>query len=339
METTRQCRGIPDSATRLLRAMLLAQVVFCVSCGSPVGTSNSQLPKGTPGQLATDQDLLIFGTVPVGSSSSQTVTAVALTASVTISQSNVTGDGFSVTGPALPTTLTAGQTASFAVNFAPSTAGSFTGRVSLISGGASLPTTIAVRGTGVAGQLVTDPTSLTFGTVTVGNSSARTVTAMAILASVTISQASVMGDGFSVTGPALPTTLTAGQSASFAVSFSPPTTGSFTGKIYLISNAANVPTTIVVSGTGVDASPPPSHSVALSWDASTSTDVVGYYVSRGTQSGGPYARLTSSPITATVYTDSSVAAGATYYYVVTALAGNGLESDYSNQASATIPSP
>jgi Abnormal spindle-like microcephaly-assoc'd, ASPM-SPD-2-Hydin len=338
METTRQCRGTPDRITRLLGAILLAQLLFCVSCGAPIRAGNDSLPAGAPGQLATDRPYLSFGTVTVGNSSWQTLTAVALTASVTISQANVTGDGFSVTGPALPTTLTAGQSASFVVNFTPSTAGGFTGRVSLISNGTDLPTTITVSGIGVdAAQLATNPTSLTFGTVTVGNSSSQMVTVMAVAASVTISQANVTGDGFGLIGPALPTTLTSGRSASFTVNFSPPAAGSFTGTVSLISNAANTPTTIALSGTGVNGSLP--HSVALSWDASTSTGVVGYYVDRGTQSGGPYTRLTSSPIEATIYTDTSVAAGTTYYYVVTAVDGNGLESGYSNQASATIPSP
>jgi fibronectin type 3 domain-containing protein len=162
------------------------------------------------------------------------------------------------------------------------------------------------------------------------------VSVMAIAASVTISQANITGDGFGLIGPALPTTLTPGQPTSFTVDFTPPAAGNFTGMVSLISNAANTPTTIAVSGNG---SLPPSHSVSLSWDASTSTGVVGYYVDRGTQSGGPYTRLTSSPIEATLYTDTSVAAGTTYYYVVTAVDGNGLESGYSNQASATIPTP
>ncbi len=196
-------------------------------------------------------------------------------------------------------------------------------------------------GTG-AGQLTVDQTSLTFGTVTVGSSSSQKVSVTAIAASVTISQANVVGDDFHVVAPALPTTLRPGQSAYFAVEFTPVVAGSITGVVSFVSNAVNVPITIAVSGTGADVSPPPpppSHSVALSWDASISSDVVGYHVYRGAQSDGPYAKLTPSPIAATTYIDLLVDAGATYYYVVTAADGNGVESDYSNQASATIASP
>jgi fibronectin type 3 domain-containing protein len=67
--------------------------------------------------------------------------------------------------------------------------------------------------------------------------------------------------------------------------------------------------------------------------------VVGYNVYRGTQSGGPYTKLNSSPVSATTCTDSSVKAGQTYFYVVTAADSSNVESAYSNEVSASIPSP
>jgi hypothetical protein len=80
-----------------------------------------------------------------------------------------------------------------------------------------------------------------------------------------------------------------------------------------------------------------THSVTLTWTASTSS-VSGYYAYRGAQSGGPYTKLNSSLVAGTSYTDGSVQAGQTYYYVVTAVA-NGIESAYSNEAKAVVPSP
>jgi hypothetical protein len=194
-----------------------------------------------------------------------------------------------------------------------------------------------------AGQLVADPTSLSFGTVTVGNSSSQTVNVTARVASVTISQANVSGDGFRVAAPTLPMTLMAGQSASLVVEFTPSTPGSFTGSVSLVSTAGNSPPTIAVTGIGEvelppTPPPPPPLSIALGWDASTSGDVVGYYVYRGTQSGGPYERIVPVPVTTTTYNDSTVTPG-TYYYVVTAVDGHGVESAYSNQAKATLTNP
>jgi fibronectin type 3 domain-containing protein len=75
--------------------------------------------------------------------------------------------------------------------------------------------------------------------------------------------------------------------------------------------------------------------VSLSW-AETSS-VIGYYVYRGAQATGPFSKLNSSPDPATVYTDSSVTSGQTYYYVTTAVDSSGLETVYSNVAQATVP--
>ena len=90
-----------------------------------------------------------------------------------------------------------------------------------------------------------------------------------------------------------------------------------------------------MSGSGTT---PPQHSVALNWTASASSNVVGYNVYRGTASGGPYGELNSG-IAATTDTDSTVQGGQTYYYVVTAIDSSGVESAYSNQVIATVPSP
>lgn len=91
-------------------------------------------------------------------------------------------------------------------------------------------------------------------------------------------------------------------------------------------------------GTTNSSTPPPpgGHSVNLSWNTSSSAGVA-YNVYRSNVSGGPYAKVNSTPISGTSYSDTGVQSTHTYYYVVTAVDGNGVESDYSNQASAVIP--
>ena len=83
--------------------------------------------------------------------------------------------------------------------------------------------------------------------------------------------------------------------------------------------------------------PPVSYSVSLDWNPSTSA-VSGYNVYRGTVSGGPYTQINPSLVTTTQYQDSDVESGQTYYYVVTSVDSSNVESAYSNQTSATIPS-
>jgi fibronectin type 3 domain-containing protein len=90
-----------------------------------------------------------------------------------------------------------------------------------------------------------------------------------------------------------------------------------------------------LTGTGAAA---PQHQASLNWSASTST-VSGYNIYRSTTSGSGYVKLNSSLNVSTAYTDNSVVAGATYFYVTTAVDSSGNESSYSNQVQAVIPTP
>jgi hypothetical protein len=80
-----------------------------------------------------------------------------------------------------------------------------------------------------------------------------------------------------------------------------------------------------------------AHNVSLTWLASTSSNLSGYNVYRGSTSGGPYS-LVSKLGLVTSYTDNNVQSGQTYFYVTTALSSGG-ESSYSNQAQAVVPTP
>jgi hypothetical protein len=91
-----------------------------------------------------------------------------------------------------------------------------------------------------------------------------------------------------------------------------------------------------VSGVAFAAAVLSTHTVLLKWNASSSS-VSGYNVYRGTSSGGPYSRVTGGLVSGVSYTDSSLAASTTYYYVTTSVTSEGVESGYSNQASAKIP--
>ncbi len=184
-------------------------------------------------------------------------------------------------------------------------------------------------------MLVETPTSTSFGNVLVGSSSTLPVLVKNTgTASANLSAMTETGTGFSVSGLSLPYTLAAGQSMSFSVTFAPKTAGSVSGSVTITSNAADSPTVETLSGTGTNA-----HSVSLSWTASTSTNISGYNVYRSSASGGPYTKVNGSLITGTSYTDTTVQAGQTYYYVATAVNSSSVESSYSNQAQATVPSP
>ncbi|MEW5879664.1 MAG: fibronectin type III domain-containing protein [Pseudomonadota bacterium] len=77
-------------------------------------------------------------------------------------------------------------------------------------------------------------------------------------------------------------------------------------------------------------------SVGLRWGASAGTPrVIGYHVYVAGQSGGPYARVNSTPIASTEYTVTGLNPGTNYYFVVRAVNKRGMESADSLQVSAT----
>ena len=295
---------------------------------------------GVQPQISVVPSGVSFGNVTLGLTNTQTMTlSNPGSATLNVSQATVTGAGFALSGLTLPLAIAPGQSSAFTVSFTPATASSATGSLSLVSNAPSSPTSIALSGTGVAPilQLSVSPASLSFGNVTIGSSSGpQTVTLTNTgNSSVSISQVNVSGAGFSASGLTPPLTLAAGQSAMFSVIFDPTTSGSLTGSVSVVSNATNSPAAIALSGTGVQTV---SHSATLSWTPSTSI-VGGYYVYRGTQTGGPYAKLNDTPISLTTYTDSAVQAGQTYFYVATSVDLSNVESAFSNESSATIPTP
>ena len=129
-------------------------------------------------------------------------------------------------------------------------------------------------------------------------------------------------------------TLSAGQTDTFSVLYTPTGSETDSGSVSIVSNATGSPAAIALSGTGV--SQQTTHSVQLNWNDSDST-IVGYNVYRSTTSGTGYVLVNSSLVGPDSFSDTTVQSGTTYYYVTTAVDGSGTESAYSNEAQAIIP--
>src|SRR5215472_505759 len=85
---------------------------------------------------------------------------------------------------------------------------------------------------------------------------------------------------------------------------------------------------------------PSAHSVDVMWDPSPSTNLQGYKVYRSQVSGGPYNSISGMLTTSTSqFADATVFSGQRYFYVVTSVDVNGLESAASSEVSATVPTP
>jgi hypothetical protein len=297
--------------------------------------------------------------------SSFTVTVTGTSGSVTSSAATLTVNGPpAITAQPTSKTVLAGQTATFSVTATGS--GTLTYQWNLnatpISGATSASYTTPATTTSNSGSQFTvtvsnaagsvtssgatltvtastmqfnpNTTALNFSSVNIGsNSSLSVIFTNGGNSSVTVSNVTISGAGYTASGVSSGQIVAAGATATLNVTFTPASAGSLPGSVTVTSNATNSPATITLTGTGVQ---PVSHSVTLTWTASTST-VSGYNVYRSTVTGGPYTKMTSSPTTATTYVDSAVSASTTYFYVVTSVDASGVESAYSAEVSAIVP--
>jgi hypothetical protein len=172
-----------------------------------------------------------------------------------------------------------------------------------------------------------------FGNVSISSSSIQhIILTNAGSSNVTISQVLVAGAGFNSTA-SNGLTLSPGQITTLTSTFAPSASGVATGKVTVSSNASNSPASISLSGTGVAAG---THSEALYWTGAV-TGVIGYNAYASTVSGGPFVKMTSTPLTGPSYTDNNVQSDRTYCYVVTALNASDQESAYSSEVTAIVP--
>jgi hypothetical protein len=329
---------------------VLALLIFAIlSSSGCVGLTGAAKPgssqQSTPGAAAISVEpaSIKFGSVGVGGTASQSVTiSNGGGSNLMVTRASSTAAGVTIKGISFPLTIDAGKQFTVDVVFSPKVAGVLSGNVSVMSNISSSPSMVSLSGMGMtATALLTSSTSnLNFGNVTIGKSSVMSLTLTnAGNSNVSVSNVSVSGARFSVSGVPAGLILAPGQSATLDAMFSPVAAGNLSGSVTVASNATNSPAAISLLGDGAQtASPAVPHSVSLSWTSSLS-NVAGYNVYRSGVSGGPYSKLDSSLVTADSYTDSTVQAGLTYYYVVTSVTSTGLESADSAQSSATIPTP
>src|ERR1700722_19394415 len=241
---------------------------------SPLSIGLTGTGVATQAQLTVTPGSVNFGNANVGGSASATVSLSNQgNATLTVSQISASGTGFSVSGAGTPLNIAPGSTASFTATFAPTSAGSATGSISIVSNAPGSPASVALTGTGTQAQLGASPSNVTFGSVAVGSNGSQTVTLTnGGSASLTISQATASGSGFTITGISTPLNLGAGQSTSFTAQFAPTTGGNASGTISIVSNAPNSPLTIAMSGTGTSPQISATPSSAAFGNVSTGTN-------------------------------------------------------------------
>lgn len=320
-------------------AMFCAVVFFLAGCAGMVSGSNP-----TPGALSVSASTFDFKTVVVGQIVNQTLTISNSGQSpVQLTGLSLSNKEFTITGPSVPRTILPANSLNYTVSFTPTAAGTASGTLQITSDVSSVPNSVALTGAGekAFANLLLTPAAINFGNLALQSKSTQNVTMQNTGdINLTIQGITVAGAGFGYSSLSPGLSLAPNQSATFQVWFSPKIAGAASATVSFVSANLSTPGTMALSGDGVSSSssptPPPSHSVQLNWNASTS-QVIGYRVYRSEASGGSFAPLNGTALNALTYTDTSVSLGTTYYYVVTAVDASGNESAYSNQTTAAIP--
>jgi len=206
-------------------------------------------------QITVNPPSLNFGSVNTGSTSTQTVTLTnSGNADASISQVAVAGTGFSVSGMTTPYTLAAGASVALNLSFTPTAATAYSGTLTVTSNSSNSVVSVGLSGTGTQppqGQLTSTPASVSFGSVYAGSTATRSlILSNTGNASLSITQLSVSGGAFSLSGTTTPYWLAPGAVLTVTVTFSPTAVTTYSGALTVISDAVNSPLTVSLSGTG-----------------------------------------------------------------------------------------
>jgi Abnormal spindle-like microcephaly-assoc'd, ASPM-SPD-2-Hydin len=174
-------------------------------------------------------------------------------ASVKISGIRSSNRKFELSKLKLPKILAAGARLRVSVIFAPTSEGWENGHITVISDASDRTLTVEAAGTGVIGEVIASPASLSFGKVGVGESSKLPLVLINTHPwRVTLKSVHITGRAFSVSGATFPLTLAAGQRVRLNAAFKPEVDGLTDGSLSISGPALHVPLT----GTGTSASRP-----------------------------------------------------------------------------------
>jgi len=316
----------------------LAFALWSISCGG--GGSTAVVPAPSAG-FSLNPAIIDFAKQGVGSTSTPLTASLTNvgSATLTLSSVQVTGSNagdFKLTNQC-GSSLAASAQCSLAVAFAPSAAGTRTASVVFSDNAAGSPQMLTLNGIGaISASVSLAPHSLCFGNQPVATtSSAETITlSNSGSTAVSISGLAIGGANsgdFAEIADTCGSPLAAGGACTIGVTFTPSSAGQRTATLSITDSASGSPQTASFTGTGTP-------DVILSWSASQTAGVVGYDVYRGTSpSGESSTPLNSTPISGTNYVDENVTPGTTYYYVLTSVGTNGVQSAPSNETEATVP--
>ena len=359
--------------SHLATSLLFLIVVFLTGCASA-----SQHTPATSPALALSARSFNFNSIVVGKTATQTLHITnSGTAPLTIRSLSLQSQHFSITGPSVPRTVLPSQKVDYTITFAPTSDGTLSASLSIISNADTTPSAISLAGTAekAFAALQATPSAVNFGNLKLKTTSTQNVTLKNTGdIKMTVSGVTISGKGFGYSSLSPGFALSPSQAVTFQVWFKPQEVGTSTGNVSIISANIASPINIPVSGGGVGATsnpppsnppssnpppgntpsgnpppnnPPSSNPPSSGAPAPSHSVTLSWEPSASTEVVGYNVYRSTSPgtgfslltqlLNTLTFKDENVADGSTYYYVVTSLNGAGDESEHSNEATAVIP--
>lgn len=312
--------------------------------GSVLGVSDKPLLAGTGGPesaspasaavVATPESVSIIN-VPVGDTYTQEVRLLnAGEATLQIKRITVLNADVQVTGVMVPVVVAHGTSQTFTISYRPKAEESIDGEVRVYTDADEAPFVVKVRASSnaVQAELTASAASLAFEDVAIGSSSRKELS-LRNTGNREVSLGGIFASGgdFSASDAGA-VNLAPGQEISVGVDFTPKGSGRQTSSLRIcdVRGGSLLEIPLVANGANTSQS-----TVKLNWEGSPAS-VAGYAIYRAADPTGPYTRISAVP--SSEFIDTGLAAGHTYYYVVTALNPDDTESEYSEPISATVPS-
>ncbi|HZR58614.1 MAG TPA: choice-of-anchor D domain-containing protein [Terriglobales bacterium] len=204
---------------------------------------------GTPAITATPTSITFKAKQAVGTTSASQPVTIKNTGSGSTSVTISASGDFSQTNNC--STLNAGANCTVNVSFAPTGIGSISGAITITDTAANSPQLVSLTGTGIA-PLSFSPTSLAFGSVAVGTSSAAKSVTLTNNSSNVLSLTQSISGNYSITGTGTTcgATLAANSTCKIAIIFTPTAKAIINGALTIADGAAFSPQNVTLSGSG-----------------------------------------------------------------------------------------
>ncbi|MEW1860583.1 choice-of-anchor D domain-containing protein [Streptomyces sp. NPDC088194] len=210
-------------------------------------------PPYPPSGVTASPSALSFGSVATGTTSAAQSVTVSNPTNAAASVSSIAASGDFAQTNTCGSSIAANGSCTVSVKFSPTATGARTGALTVNAGGVTNTVTLSGTGTAPGPILNTNPGGLSFaGTVVGATTAAQAVTVTnSGTTSATVSGVAVTGD-FAQTNNC--STVAVGASCTVNVTFKPTTGGARSGTLTVTSNANNSPTTVGLTGSGIDSS-------------------------------------------------------------------------------------